>query len=185
MNKILPPTRVFLEATSPRKNHTQTGPRTTSANDNRVKSAADSVLDPIVYSTRPPPTWKIPIENDMPISCDEIKRDCFKNKQIKKVIIIAKQPDKNTDGSISSFFPHLNATEKMAKPIAEPNAAKLPVSEKCVDWSANMYAIPPIATIIAYHVVVRTCSPRIKYPRTAAINGAVANSSIAFATEVV
>ena len=48
INKILPPTRVLLDATSPRKNHTQNGPRTTSAKDKRVKSAAFSVLEPIV-----------------------------------------------------------------------------------------------------------------------------------------
>ena len=54
----------------------------------------------------------------------------WKNIQKKKVIIIAKQPDKNTDGSISSSLPHLNAIEKIAKPIADPNAARLPVNEK-------------------------------------------------------
>lgn len=128
-NKMLPPIRVLLEASSPRKSQTQTGPSTTSAKDNKVKSAADKALEPIVYSTSPPPTWNIPIENDMAISRKESDSDCFKNKQIKKVIIIAKQPDKNTEGSISSSFPHRSATEKMAKPIAEPNAARLPINE--------------------------------------------------------
>ena len=129
-NRILPPIRVFFEAISPIKNHTQTGPRTTSANDNRVRSAADKVLEPMVYNTRPPPTWNTPMLNDILISLIESASDSFKNIQKKKVIIIAKQPDKNTDGSIASFLPHLNATEKIAKPIAEPNAARLPINEK-------------------------------------------------------
>jgi hypothetical protein len=48
-----------------------------------------------------------------------------------------------------------------------------------------MYAIPAIAIITANQVMVRTFSPRIKYPSIAAINGAVANRSMAFATDVV
>ena len=67
-NKTPPPIRVLSEASSPRKSQTQTGPRTTSAKDNKVKSAADKALEPIVYSTRPPPTWNIHIEDDMATS---------------------------------------------------------------------------------------------------------------------
>ena len=129
-NRTLPPISVFFEAISPRNNHTQTGPKTTSANDNRVRSAADKVLEPMVYSTRPPPTWNTPMHKDILVSLNESTSDSFKNIQKKKVIIIAKQPDKNTDGSISSSLPHLNAIEKIAKPIADPNAARLPVNEK-------------------------------------------------------
>ena len=129
-NRTLPPISVFFDAISPRNNHTQTGPKTTSASDNRVRSAADKVLEPMVYSTRPPPTWNTPMHNDILVSLNESTSDSFKNIQKKKVIIIAKQPDKNTDGSISSSLPHLNAIEKIAKPIADPNAARLPVNEK-------------------------------------------------------
>ncbi len=67
-NRTPPPISVLLEASSPRKSQTQTGPRTTSAKDNKVKSAAYKDLEPIVYNTSPPPTWNIPIENDMAIS---------------------------------------------------------------------------------------------------------------------
>ena len=83
-----------------------------------------------MYSTRPPPTWNTPMHNEMLVSLNESTSDSFKNIQKKKVIIIAKQPDKNTDGSISSSLPHRNAIEKIAKPIADPNAARLPVNEK-------------------------------------------------------
>ncbi len=48
-----------------------------------------------------------------------------------------------------------------------------------------MYAIPPIATITAHHVIFRTFSPRNRFAIIAAMNGAVANKSIAFATDVV
>ncbi len=48
-----------------------------------------------------------------------------------------------------------------------------------------MYDIPAMAIITANQVIVRTFSPKIKNPRIAVINGAVANRSMAFATDVV
>ena len=48
-----------------------------------------------------------------------------------------------------------------------------------------MYDIPAMAIITANHVIVRTFSPLIIYRRIAFINGAVANRSMAFATDVV
>ncbi len=97
---------------------------------------------------------------------------------------IAKRPDRKTAGSISPVRPHRNATVKTAKPNAEPSAARLPLSTTPPDLSATMIAIPPIATAIAAHVAARTGSRKTIHPSTAAINGAVANSSMAFATEV-
>ena len=98
--------------------------------------------------------------------------------------MIAKRPDRNTAGSISPVRPQRNATVKIAKPKADPSAAKLPLIATLPDLSATMTAIPAIAMTIAIQVARRTRSRRITHPSTAAINGAVANKSMAFATEV-
>ena len=75
---------------------------------------------------------------------------------------------------------HLNTT----KPNADPSAARLPASVISPELSANLIAMPPMATAIAMQVAVRTNSRRMTHPRAAAIKGAVGNSTMALATEV-
>ena len=60
INNIEPPIKVSLVAPSPKNIQTQIGANNTSQSDNRVNSAAGTVLDPIVYRIKPIPTWKTP-----------------------------------------------------------------------------------------------------------------------------
>ena len=55
-----------------------------------------------------------------------------------------------------------------------------------IEWIDRKHVCyPSIATITAHHVIFRTFSPRNRFAIIAAMNGAVANKSIAFATDVV
>jgi hypothetical protein len=120
----------------------------------------------------------------MPPSRADKRRGRSRNTQMPKVTPMAKTPDRKTEGSISPERPQRSATVKTAKPNAEPSAARLPFRTTLPDLSATMMAMPAIATAMAIHVATRTGSRRTSQPRTAAMNGAVAKSSIAFATEV-
>ena len=55
-NSKEPPISVSLVAPSPKNIQTQIGASNTSQSDNRVNSAAGTVLDPIVYKINPKPT---------------------------------------------------------------------------------------------------------------------------------
>ena len=68
------------------------------------------------------------------------------------VIIIPKNPDKNTAGSISSDFPHRKVIVKTAKPNADPNAAKLPLNAAVPDLSVHsveLKQVPFLAFVVA------------------------------------
>ncbi len=56
INNIKPPIKVSLVAPSPKNIQTQTGANNTSHSDNKVNSAAGTVLDPAVYKINPMPT---------------------------------------------------------------------------------------------------------------------------------
>ena len=56
INSMEPPISVSIVAPSPKNIQTQIGASNTSQSDNRVNSAAGTVLDPIVYKTNPRPT---------------------------------------------------------------------------------------------------------------------------------
>lgn len=100
------------------------------------------------------------------------------------VTMMPNTSDRKTDGSISPNFPHRSATEKTANPKADPKAARLPFRATPPDLSATMIAIPAMATAMATQVAARIGSRKTIHPRTAAIKGAVANRSMAFATDV-
>ena len=101
------------------------------------------------------------------------------------MMMMAKTPDRNTDGNISTDLPERRATVKAAKPKAEAKAATLPGMDTAPDLSANMTEIPPMATTTAAQVQSRTRSRRTIHPKTAARKGETANSNMALATEVV
>ena len=56
INNIKPPIKVSLDAPSPKNIQTQIGASNTSQSDNKVSSAAGTVLDPTVYKINPIPT---------------------------------------------------------------------------------------------------------------------------------
>ena len=56
INNIKPPIKVSLVAPSPKNIQTQIGASNTSQSDNKVNSAAGTVLDPAVYKINPMPT---------------------------------------------------------------------------------------------------------------------------------
>ena len=97
----------------------------------------------------------------------------------------AKMPDKNAAGSISPDRPQRSATVKTANPNADPKAAKFP-KNAAPPWvlSCTIIPIPAIANNIASQVAFLTFSRKKIQPSIAAMKGAEANKSIAFATEV-
>ncbi len=60
INRIIPPSKVYPPAVSPRKSHTQNGPKTTSVMESSANSADGTVFEPKVYKISPAPTWKTP-----------------------------------------------------------------------------------------------------------------------------
>ena len=102
---IAPPTKVRLSGISFRNIQTHIGASITSERDKSVSSAAGIVFDPVVYKTKPRPTWKTPIIKAIAVSFWERKTEESVEIHINPVIGIAKRPERNTVGSISEDFP--------------------------------------------------------------------------------
>ena len=181
---IVPPIKVKLSGISFRNIQTHIGASITSESDKSVSSAAGIVFDPIVYKTKPKPTWKIPIAKAMTASFWERNTEESVEIQIKPVTGIANSPERNTVGSISVDLPRRKAKVKTAKPMADPKAAKLPPKEEEPSLSETITKTPAKAAPIAIHVSRLIFSRRKNLPSKAAKNGAVANNNSAFATEI-
>ena len=69
INRTIPPSKVYPPAVSPRKSHTQNGPKTTSVMESSADSAEGTTFEPKVYRISPAPTWKKPKAKAIQMSC--------------------------------------------------------------------------------------------------------------------
>ena len=185
INRIIPPSKVYLPAVSPRKSHTQNGPKTTSVIESSANSAEGTAFEPKVYRISPAPTWKTPKAKAIQMSRFGTSSPYPLIWHNAPAIIIAKRPARKTVGNMSSNFFQRREIVKTAKPSADINAATLPIIRPIEIPSQTMMTIPTNAAIMDIHVAFRTCSLSTNQPRIAAKKGAEANKNIAFATDVV
>ena len=152
---------------------TQNIPPITSVRDNKVKSAAGKLFDPIEYKIRPQQTSDPWVANNasfllvdkkfaslIKINADEIKKQ--------------KNPAKATVVNLGVLFLHLKETEKIEKPNAEARPKISPINEFFSVFPNAITHIPKAATMIEIHTVKEILSFKNKNPRKAVINGIAA-----------